>query len=1096
MMKRFVRFLCIPLICLLLLPLLGAGAAFAADGRATDGSEARYTRKTVVVLYDDSGSMSMDNRSQYALYAMQMLMGLMDSGDRMTVYTMNHQKSISVNLSAASREAEITRILEGEKNSAFRPDGTTTPFDSVDAATKLLVDAGMKTKAQTGTEVDNTNEYWLIVLTDGAFYDGSSQVSRDKLKNKLIQNTDTYSNFRTVYFGMGQDAMDLSGTGTATFSPFRAGTAAQIAAGMQEVAKRLSGRYALDSSAYTVSGNTVRVDLSTLPCAFRSISVIAQNCDATLLSADHDGRSVPLSLPVTIKPDAALKMKNGFSAVLRETPYFKGGVLTLTFSGPVNPDALTVLMEPALSITPYYLRQEGGKWVEADASYLSNYMKPGDIVRVGYRVQEASTPGRDIDLAAVFGKTESTVYYNGRTYAVGQDISLVEGANEIGLTVSIMDGAYTLSATVPCVILKDPTSYYISAKTEQDGENPGRYTTSFTIYVDGKPLPAASFSRYRITLTEKDAAGQDTPAGYSVQGNALVCVSDFGSGFGQRTLTLKVLDEHSIARQATEQVLHYPAALSLTVTGRDSLSLSEAALRGNRQAFSFTLTADGRALDFTNPFCRYTVTLDGQDVTSCVTVSGNTLTLCPDENTPGAAVPGDHTVTVSVAGDRVGLQASASVALRISPAAYAVAVTGPQRLDKTPHTLTSRPEGFTFTLTESGAPVDFASPLLRYTVLVGSVDVTAYVTVSGNTLQYIPAPDHFPGGVPQGESAVTVTVYGATDSVARASATATLSLSPSAYTITPLPAANTTADRFALDKTDACLRFRVTRDGEPLTGAELEQALADGSVQVQDGGIGFFLFPCGLASSAAEENGEGILLLQVVQDQPAFFAFFTSLLIPSGERKVSVGLGNAVSEGALSFTPSPLPGYLLRILLFVLIVYVLVFLILTPSRKRHEKRQWVTITVSKTTGAAIKKPKKVNCTLTDRLIFGRLVPVVGLFRNQKEVKMGGKLSLAFKNGRDCVTKSGSGELYHLKPTDAIPECSAQLTKIRNAAKEHKNITTLADNGNLKTLWAQSFSVKGKPWDMSEEVSYDDYYVLFTKSGNEYIVEQITFAVDV
>ncbi|MBO9129101.1 vWA domain-containing protein [Bacillus sp. 165] len=120
--------------------------------------------KEVALVYDDSGSMRVNenangtktpiHRWQYANYALQSFISLLDEKDSFFYVPMSKPSQfIPVQLASKERQVEINNIRSWKE-------AKNTPFDAVVTAINEL-----KARA----EKEQKKEYWLIVLTDGAF---------------------------------------------------------------------------------------------------------------------------------------------------------------------------------------------------------------------------------------------------------------------------------------------------------------------------------------------------------------------------------------------------------------------------------------------------------------------------------------------------------------------------------------------------------------------------------------------------------------------------------------------------------------------------------------------------------------------------------------------------------------------------------------------------------------------------------------------------------------------------------------------------------------------------------------------------------------
>ena len=110
--------------------------------------------RVVSLVYDDSGSMRNNDRWKYANYALQSLVALLDENDTFSYVPMSRPaQSIHVSLANEKRQTEITQIEAWTKY-------LNTPFGAVETAMQCI---------EKEAAADGEREFWLIVLTDGAF---------------------------------------------------------------------------------------------------------------------------------------------------------------------------------------------------------------------------------------------------------------------------------------------------------------------------------------------------------------------------------------------------------------------------------------------------------------------------------------------------------------------------------------------------------------------------------------------------------------------------------------------------------------------------------------------------------------------------------------------------------------------------------------------------------------------------------------------------------------------------------------------------------------------------------------------------------------
>lgn len=147
----------------------------------TVSAESLYIRKIVSVVYDDSGSMDGDKWA-YANYAMQSFCGMLNSDDQLFITYMSHsQQSTNYNpekidLSAGGIQGSVDSIRK-------HTDSGSTPYTAVDTAYNKL---------KSVKDSNPNTQYWLVVITDGAFNEHDSMSNNEK-KNVLNSNFKKYA---------------------------------------------------------------------------------------------------------------------------------------------------------------------------------------------------------------------------------------------------------------------------------------------------------------------------------------------------------------------------------------------------------------------------------------------------------------------------------------------------------------------------------------------------------------------------------------------------------------------------------------------------------------------------------------------------------------------------------------------------------------------------------------------------------------------------------------------------------------------------------------------------------------------------------------
>ncbi|MBP3436975.1 MAG: hypothetical protein J6K61_03590 [Clostridia bacterium] len=866
---RLASFALALIICLSLFVVFGADTPVSA---AASGSES-YTEKYVSVVLDDSGSMDEENRWQYATYAMQMLISLLNEQDKLWITTLN-KSTFEVDLSNPDRNAVIQNVIQNKL--PITPTGG-THREGYDSGLKVLTDNGMK--LVDGSAEDSNREYWFFVLSDGAFSDANTET--------LVSDTvgSGYANLNVVYFSVGSSnggskVVDLTQTTNPTlvnssaFSAFHVSQSRDMLSAVESIANLISGRYSATQTEYAVSGNTVTVDLGVCGFSLRTVSIMLQNTDAVLQSATYNGAPMDISREVTIVPDSKLGMQNGYSAIIAPRDFLSGGQMTLTFSKNVG-DSLVLLMEPALRVESvlYYLDGNGQK-VETDGQYINSHLTPSNKICVDYRIVEEGT-GRVVNPSGAFAVNEARVSYAGSTYAPGQAFPLVIGKNQISLSVTMMNGAYTMYHSIPCLIMANPNYYRVESTQQTTGTGDSKAIEAiFTVYANDMPL--TGLAGYTYTVLVKDGSGNTIPVAPSVQNGKIHVILPCGSReYGDYTASVRVLSPDGFAREGEEILSHYPKALTLNViTG--SLSLQQYQLTENTDGFSFSLAEGSSPLRFDPSYLNIKVTVGGRDVTSFCTMDGDKLFFVPTEDAMGELAGSPSTYPVQV-----------SVSLRHKPEVSATA-------------------SASFVLLQTDFHID---------------------------------------GEQKGS---------------------------------PL-------DRFHISKSGASVQFSVVRDGKAMSKADLEAALANGSLKIKapdfEGGL------ASLAVTVEEKNGEAFIVCRPVANLGSFANFFASMFFSASDKPVTLSVGGAsqtVVFPVVGFSFLLLLQYILRVAIFLFIIYAVVYIIALivtyKSVPRLGKKTILAVefqidTINRVVMASRKgNPIKIGTKLSEKVMFKRLLP--------------------------------------------------------------------------------------------------------------------------
>lgn len=1013
----------------LVLPLfgsLGAIGTFADSGQPAGQTQDERTpkKKIVSVLYDDSGSMDSNKKQYNARYAAQMLAALLNTGDELYITPMNKWNSIAINLKG-DRDAAIQKMLNDD---IFNANGG-TPINSMDVAIQALVDRGMHSFDPTAAE--DEKEYWLIILTDGAFddagdggYEFAPHITdyTEGLLTAAIDRKITDQNFsslRTVYIAFGSGAFDLAKDGRnnqTTFSAYLAAESKDIVGVMQKVAAKITGRYqTTQGKDFTAFGNTLTIRPNPA-YAVNSVSVIVQNIadgikPETITYTPQNEEPKDLTVTQECRIDASgTGLGGAYSAVLRpgENTSIQGGEITLAFPQGVDLSGatVTVLFEPSLSIEPFVTFQGN----EIPAEEINALCKPGDKIRVGYRTYTHyfDKDGQEVTdsvptLSGLFDKVETSITYNGST--TGSEIPLVAGNGEIVVHVTCtvdqsnnsvdQSNKYSLFGAINFTVDEDPNWLTIAPTVIEDPQNPAEYRVEFSATMNGNPLRfdelGSEHLLYKLFVT--DSAGKQvspTSEIYTVPApgekllaklNLLKCPDSYSvEAIIESDQTVATNKTHKVATAHINPQYHIDGALDLSGKVEFTLSIN------GKPADTSTYPKDGWQLSVTNSA--------GDPVPFQKAQTG----LSASYNGTGRLPYDEYTVNVTVG------KVTGSQTVSVYPQVLELTMT-PENGDLgaiKQHALEHNQTGVTYLLKADGEAIDFNSPLFSYELTLGGVNVTNSATVSGNTLTYIPQTAHaekelsLAPGAEQKQLSVTLTVKPKSGNAAPVSKTASFTLVKTVYELVPVPVLQKEIDRFNIDGSNAGVYFQLLRDGEEVSEAEMRDLYESGQFKVKLPAAMSFLLPCGAQTGIETVNGKPLLYCKAVTDQPGVLSWLTSMLLFNGSKNITVQLLDAEGVDSVVFTPSPFFQYLWRILLLALIIYTIIYIIGFFTRRMLPKGVFVTINVASPTVRAICQ--KINLSPWDVIWWHFKRFFIGPLRNQTPIEV--------QTGTMSITKEG------------------------------------------------------------------------------------------
>lgn len=456
-------------------------------------AESMYIRKIVSVVYDDSGSMYGDKWA-YANYAMQAFCGMLNSDDQLFITYMSHSQDKrnyqpeKIDLSAAGIQNSVDKIRNHSNSGS-------TPYTAVEIAFDKLKNVN---------DPNPNTQYWLVVITDGAFDEYNSK-SNNQRKSILNQHFNDYtetvmpngSKPQITFLGIGGVAVPDENLNRGIYS-YAASNAKDIANAMSEMADRVSGRTRLQMNDVTkVDDKTIQIT-STIPLL--NIVVFSQGSKASVVDAICNNEySIPISREISLNYPGYSGLVGGAYLLGGFENVIASGTYNIMFDRDVDLDDTVILFEPALEMR---MSIEANDKAIDDQSELDMLME-GDKLSVSCKIYEMET-NKEINPSLLPPNTEFeiTVSENDRIVekTTGEKMQLtdyvlkfaetrikasvtVEGFNPIEYVLDFTPCEYVPPA-IMYTIVPSINSEERNLKTHKLSENE-ELSVCFTLYADG-----------------------------------------------------------------------------------------------------------------------------------------------------------------------------------------------------------------------------------------------------------------------------------------------------------------------------------------------------------------------------------------------------------------------------------------------------------------------------------------------------------------------------------------------------------------------------------------------------------------------------------
>lgn len=316
------------------------------------GEEAK--ERVVSLVYDDSGSMRNNDRWKYANYALQSFVALLHEKDTFSYVPMSRPlEEVSVSLTNDKRQAEIQHIREWN-------DYKNTPFLAVETAIQSIKKEVVKNEKR---------EFWLIVLTDGAFNELENQnndetermteilrqfqaemeekkVSLHPVLITMEENLKVEEQMQmNVFKEMWKDEMKgmiLPTTGEDG-----------VISSVNEAAALIANRDPFSSVKTGVTTKIVGKNIEvTTPFPLKRLTLVEQSSILPTYKLQKLPKSLKLQSSFTVQAPAQSQLFGNITHIMsKDDSVIKPGVYTLEMDQNVTQENIEVLAEPALDYT-------------------------------------------------------------------------------------------------------------------------------------------------------------------------------------------------------------------------------------------------------------------------------------------------------------------------------------------------------------------------------------------------------------------------------------------------------------------------------------------------------------------------------------------------------------------------------------------------------------------------------------------------------------------------------------------------------------------------------------------------------------------------
>ncbi len=925
LMKMICRVLSAFLAMICVFSMLTIAPITADADNGTNDAELSYRKKKVAVIFDTSGSMNDTgtNKGVYARYATQMLVSLLSARDELSMVFMNSMtadksETYTPDLTSSDRDGEVEKMVQ--KLQYFIANGTATYGEAaITKALSILYPAGSSAD-------ENECERWLIVLTDGVFNSGAS--ADNCMVNVVTQHTD----LQTVYIGLSNAALNLNtDQDLSTISD-------------QKLKNNIItlGNYGSSYTGFHITDSEKMVSTMQTITGMISGRYILKNSEYQVLvqkTANGDGTTkvksdVVIRLNQLEMEGIALKnlsfVLQNCDAQLKNVSYTDGTgathSVTQLFSAKIVPENDLGMKSGSSAVIARDAQQKnffsGGEIVFSFESTETAADTENSVTnsKMTIMLEPALTLKTIIEYQSADGSwKEADEYFSFGEMAPGQTIRVKYNV--------VVQGTNQ-------VVDKNDVGAQISISYTADGNS--------TAYNEGDP----------ITLK----------VGNHVVGVLVTLWDGIYSMYTPIPCNVVRQDSHYFVKGETDIPDATPEKPTIRFeVYKDNQPVSKSDLSSYIMRLEWRLP-DGTKVDLGAGDYRI---LDDGKIEISRDLAGKPF--------------GVYSAYIEVTNSE-GARRSLTQEVSYYPDNLLLTIRGDATKQFSLHQLTQNEAPFTFELTADGNALDFDNGLFSYRVTAGALDVTSQCVVVGNVLTFTPNSETMGGLAEQiGNYEVKLSINCSEKPELSTSESVSLTLTDTIFEIKPIDITHVEVDRFALKDSAAHMDVAIYRDGVLIPYEELMEDIANGEVQISCGLFSNILLPAGYELISSATLGDGIVRCQVTRDQIGILATFSGMMIFSGEKEIVFSYETATFESAFQAVKSPIFSYIWRWMIILAVIYLIIFAILTPSRRRHVPGFFVHITVgSRSANVEIKAVKR-------GLIPKRLIPFFGLTKNQDPI---------------------------------------------------------------------------------------------------------------